>query len=421
MNPEHIRVLLDADAMRQLLGAIPLLADGDARLTAMSLDRLWVKPGRHFHASYRVTLATGAGPCETHACAGLQPSRRELSPLRETRAPGPASWDLERATVHVESPPVRLALFPWDARLPTLPLALDPERVAAALGGARLRSCTVAGYWPGIRCQLRYEQGETAGGETAGTIYGKVFPEGAGQAIALAQAAVTRHATETPFAIPRLRAYLPRLNLLLTEPVEGEPLLDLLPAATPALMERVASALAAFHALPTADVERRFGPGDDLAVVRPWVDLIGALFPALVSPLAAALAAVERHVPPEATAPPALVHRDFYDKQVLVGASRVGLLDLDTVCQGDGEVDVGNFSAHLVLRALQEGAGAETAGPLAEALVAAYRAARPGADPRRIAWYRSAALLRLACVYALRPWWHALAPVLLDESRRTLD
>jgi len=415
VNPEHIRVLLDADAMRQLLGAIPLLADGDARLTAISLDRLWVKPGRHFHASYRVALATEAGPYETHACAGLRRSERELSPLRQSRPPGPASWDLERAAIRVESPPLSLALFPWDARLPTLPLALDPERVAAALGGVRLRRCSVAGYWPGIRCQLRYE-----GAETPGTIYGKVFPEGAGHAIALAQAAVARHAAEMPFAIPRVRAYLPGLNLLLTEPVEGEPLPDLLPDATPALMERVATALAGFHALPAADVERRFGPADDLAIVHSWVDLIGALFPGLVAPLAGALGAVHRRFPPDATAPPALVHRDFYDKQVLVGASRIGLLDLDTMCQGDGEIDVGNFSAHLVLRALQAGAGAESAAPLAEALIGAYRAARPAADPHRIAWYRSAALLRLACVYALRPWWHALAPVLLDESRRAL-
>ena len=60
MSPAHIRVLLDADGMRPLLGTIPLLADGTARLTAVSLDRLWVKPGRHFHASYRVTLATAA-------------------------------------------------------------------------------------------------------------------------------------------------------------------------------------------------------------------------------------------------------------------------------------------------------------------------------------------------------------------------
>ena len=416
MNPEHIRILLDADAMHRLLGAIPLLAEGDARLTAMSLDRLWVKPGRHFHASYRVALVTEAGPCETHACAGLRRSERELSPVRQTPPPGPASWDLERATVRVKSPPLTLALFPWDARLPTLPLALDPERVAAALGGVRLGGCAVAGYWPGIRCQLRYDLEDATG-----IVYGKVFPEGAGHAIAVTQTAVTRDAASTPFAIPRVRAYLPRLNLLLTEPVEGEPLLDLLPDATPALMERVATALAGFHALPTAEVERRFGPAEDLAIVHSWVDLIGTLFPRLVAPLAAALAAVHRRVPPDAIAPPALVHRDFYDKQVLVGASRIGLLDLDTVCQGDAEIDVGNFSAHLVLRALQGGAGAESARPLAEALIAAYRAARPAADPRRVAWYRSTALLRLACVYALRPWWHALAPVLLDESQRALN
>src|SRR5262249_31605316 len=314
VNPEHIRILLDADAMHRLLGAIPLLAEGDARLTAMSLDRLWVKPGRHFHASYRVALVTEAGPCETHACAGLRRSERELSPLRQTPPPGPASWDLERATVRMKSPPLTLALFPWDARLPTLPLALDPQRVAAALGGVRLGGCAVAGYWPGIRCQLRYDLEDAPG-----IVYGKVFPEGAGHAIAVAQTAVTRDAASTPFAIPRVRAYLPRLNLLLTEPVEGEPLLDLLPDATPALLERVATALPGFPALPTAEVERRFGPAEDLAIVHSWVDLIGTLFPRLVAPLAAALAAVHRRVPPDAIAPPALVHRDFYDKQVLVG------------------------------------------------------------------------------------------------------
>src|SRR5207249_9372549 len=120
-------------------------------------------------------------------------------------------------------PPLQLALFPWDARLPTLPLALDPARVEATLGSVRLRSCSVAGYWPGVRCQLRYERRDAPG-----AVYGKVFPDGAGGAIALAQEAVTRHAAETPFAMPHVRAYLPQLNLLLTDPVEGEPLLDLL-------------------------------------------------------------------------------------------------------------------------------------------------------------------------------------------------
>ncbi|TMA49139.1 MAG: hypothetical protein E6J76_13645 [Deltaproteobacteria bacterium] len=393
MSPAHIRVLLDADGMRPLLGTIPLLADGTARLTAVSLDRLWVKPGRHFHASYRVTLATETGPLETQATASLLRSIREAaSPMRlaprESRVPAATRWDVERSTALVESPPLLLH-----------------------------RSCTVVGYWPGIRCQLRYERADEPG-----VLYGKVFPDGAGSAAGRVQHAIARRGESAAFQTPRPRAYLPELNLLLTEPVEGEPLLDLLRAAPSRnVVGRVATALAAFHALGVPEVDRRFGPADDLAIVRAWVPLIGGIFPRLASPLGSALAGLERAAPHDAVAVPALVHRDFYDKQVLVGTSTIGFLDLDTVCQGDGEIDVGNFCAHLVLRALQAGISTEAAERLGEVLVASYRAARPAADPRRVAWYRASALLRLACVYALRPWWHGLAPTLIDESRRTLE
>lgn len=422
MNPEHIRVLLDADAMRRLIGAIPLFADGTAGVSALSLDRLWVKPGRHFHASYRVTLATETGPLETKATASLRRSTGEATtPVhrapRGSRLVAATRWDFERSTVVVESPPLLLQLFPWDLRLPTLPIALDPRRVGEALAPERLRSCTVVGYWPGIRCQLRYERADEPG-----VLYGKVFPDGAGGAAGRVQQAIARCSESAAFRTPRPRAYLPELNLLLTEPVEGELLLDLLRAApTSELMGRVANALAAFHALRVPEADRRFGPADDLAIVRGWVPLIGGIFPRLASPLGSALAELERTVPPDAVAVPALVHRDFYDKQVLVGTSTLGFLDLDTACQGDGEIDVGNFCAHLVLRALQAGTSIESAERLGEILVTSYRVARPAADPRRIAWYRASALLRLACVYALRPWWHELVPTLIDESRKARE
>src|SRR5439155_20365045 len=61
VNLEHIRVLLDADAMRDLLGAIPLLADGTAGLSSLSLDLLWVKHWRSFPDSSRVDVATDGG------------------------------------------------------------------------------------------------------------------------------------------------------------------------------------------------------------------------------------------------------------------------------------------------------------------------------------------------------------------------
>src|SRR5262249_19252185 len=142
--------------------------------------------------------------------------------------PGATSWNREQSTAFLDSPPLRLALFPWDRRLPTLPLALDPGRVGTALGSVRLRGCTVASYWPGTRCQLRYERADAPS-----VLYGKVLPDGAGSAIARVQEAVTRQAADAPFTLPRVHAYLPQLNLLLTDPLEGVPLFQLLRPAPP--------------------------------------------------------------------------------------------------------------------------------------------------------------------------------------------
>ena len=157
------------------------------------------------------------------------------------------------------------------------------------------------------------------------------------------------------------------------------------------------------------------------ALVGSWVALAGGVYPNLAPALAATLGALQAQLPVADATHASLVHRDFYDKQVLVGSSTIGLLDLDTACLGDGEIDVANFSAHLALRALQSQAAVEAFRPLREQFVEAYAAHRPATNMRLVTWYRASALLRLACIYALRPWWHTLAPRLIDESSRVLD
>jgi hypothetical protein len=82
---------------------------------------------------------------------------------------------------------------------------------------------------------------------------------------------------------------------------------------------------------------------------------------------------------------------------------------------------VANFCAHLVLRAVKEETPFEVSASLRDTFVDAYRARWPGADMRRLSWYFASALLRLACVYAIRPWGHGIAPRLLDASRRALE
>jgi hypothetical protein len=239
MRPADVLTLLDAEAMVPLLRAIPVLADGTARLRSAALERVWVKPGRHVHASYRVALDTGAGTVETRAAAGLvrpdesapEVERRALGVPGTAPPPGwPASWDVRRSTARVETPPMLVQLFPWDYRLPTLSLALDPARVERELGQVGLGRRRVAGYWPGTRCQIRYECAD----EHGGALYGKVFSDPDGAAVARRQDTIASRGAEAGFTAARVRAWLPALNLLVTEPVEGEPLPERLDQRTPA-------------------------------------------------------------------------------------------------------------------------------------------------------------------------------------------
>lgn len=99
--------------------------------------------------------------------------------------------------------------------------------------------------------------------------------------------------------------------------------------------------------------------------------------------------------------PPALLHRDLHDGQLLWDGAGLGVLDLDTVARGEAALDAGNLLAHAELRRLTGGLGP-----------AAYRrvvdhleelASRLEASRARLDCYRRAARLRLAFVHAFRP------------------
>ena len=422
-----MRALLDAGAMRDVLARIPLFATRAALLKDVSLERVWVKPCRHFHASYRIQLDTEGGRVETLAQAGLLRDRTHASDVRDAilasppgalRPAGPPRWEARLSTALVESPPVLVQLFPWDYRLPTLPLAFDLGRLEAELAPLALRSCEVAGYWPGMRCQVRYHLDDPGG-----TLYGKVVPHGAGAALGRTWAAIEEKVGEAALlATPKQFAELPKLNLVLTEPVEGRAFIDLLRDDGGAeAVPRVAAALAFFHSLPVSGIEGQFQPDDDLAVVGPWVALASTVFPDLTSGLEGALARLRRALPAAAPAAGSLVHRDFYDRQVLVSPSRVAFLDLDTVRRGHAEIVVANFCAHFVLRGLQWHSRADAFAGLDDAFVTHYRGLRPGTNANLLSWYLASALLRLACVYSLRPWWHSLTLQLVEASRHALE
>jgi aminoglycoside phosphotransferase (APT) family kinase protein len=306
---------------------------------------------------------------------------------------------------------VLVQVFPHDHRLPTLARCLDAARLDPVLVSAPCRRCAPVGYRPGMRCQIRYELADGT------VVFGKVVVEGEPARAAARHARIFAVVNARPrgFAIARPLGYSTEARLSLVAAAAGRSLYAAVRAGEDlrAAMPCVARAVSEFHGVDMADVERAYGPSDELHLLEGWVALVADLYPALAGDLERGLEGLRATQP--APAPPrAFVHRDFYDKQVLLHGAAVTLLDMDTACAGDPEIDFGNFAAHLRLRGLQWGRA-----PACRDLEVEFLAACPGSiDPVRLDWYRRATLLRLACGYAVRPHWHHLAPALRAEMER---
>ena len=109
-----------------------------------------------------------------------------------------------------------------------------------------------------------------------------------------------------------------------------------------------------------------------------------------------------------------MIHRDFYDKQIIIDCdSSVGMLDFETAATGESALDLANMLAHLELRVLQGQCSAESASRAADAILEGYD---PGPQVvARLGAYCDATRLRLACVYAFRPQWRHLVSELLQR------
>lgn len=109
------------------------------------------------------------------------------------------------------------------------------------------------------------------------------------------------------------------------------------------------------------------------------------------------------------------IHRDLHDKQMMWDAEAgPGLLDVDTACVGERELDLGNLRAHARWRREQ---GIWTRDQTDVVLTAiADTASAGGCDMARVRLYERSALLRLVCIYAFRPQWSSLTGALLDAA-----
>jgi hypothetical protein len=394
--------------MAGLFSKLPAIEGRGVR--GAELVALWVKPGHHFNACYRLSVGSEQRTLLASAFAvGRARGARVLAEIGAHRAGTADPAGCPHCGSHLAPPGVLLQLFPFDYRLPTLAACMDARRVSTAADIAvQVSGSEPSGYRPGMRCQIHYEA-------EAQALYGKVAVERSpGRAFALQE---RMHAaligTMRRFRVPAPVRYVPELHLSLVAAAAGESVYDALHAQREigAELRAVARVLGDFHSLDIAGVERVYGPEDDLMLIDGWCGLVAELCPGLAATLAACQTELVR-TRPERLAARAFVHRDFYDKQVLLSPNGVTLLDMDTACHGDPEIDLGNFAAQLRLRGRQRDQQ-DRCRALEEEFLASYPCST---ITERVTWYRRSALLRLACYYALRPHWHHLAQGLIEEA-----
>jgi aminoglycoside phosphotransferase (APT) family kinase protein len=116
------------------------------------------------------------------------------------------------------------------------------------------------------------------------------------------------------------------------------------------------------------------------------------------------------------------IHGDFYAAQILVGADRVGILDLDRVDSGDPVSDLGNFVAHLEYATIDGHLSPEAKDIAADALISGYEQAARVSVRDRIPLHVAAGLLRLvARPFRARAteWDDRMATILDRVDRQT--
>lgn len=303
--------------------------------------------------------------------------------------------------------------FPHDPRLRALSRVLsstEHEGVRFGLTG----EATVVAWRPLTRATLRMPR------SVGPPVFLRMSSSRERLARVTAAARVAESLSHDAPLFPRVAFEWPEVKAYALETAAGVTLDTVLEHADAATMARVAQALARLALAPLPPLARHHAIDEAEVTAR----LLRRALPVEPTLLASAQAELTRLFDLARDLPQGratVVHRDLHDKQiVLTPDGGVTLLDPDTLALGDPALDAANFAAHLELRELQGRVPAGRGAELAEAFLAALRAAGVELDGARLAYFRACSLLRLAAVYALRPAPERLVPRLLERGRSAL-
>ncbi len=288
-----------------------------------------------------------------------------------------------------------------DPGLPHLSACLDPEEAIAVARlfprGRALGAAQLLAYKPGRRATIHYTQRSRSKRTSALQVAGKTFRDQRGRRLLELhrQARWQLKNIGAPLTVPAPLGYIKPLRLAVVEWIDVDA------GAQRRLGARdYVAALADLHRIEVDDLPMHT-IDKECAVVRQWHEHLQVMRPADADrawPLVELLC--ERGAP-MGEARPCVIHRDFYERQLLAGANGPVLIDLDTLAAGDRCVDLGNLAAHLALSRLAAGERVRST-PLCREIADLYEQSGHAVDRRRLAYFAAASMFRVAAVHAVR-------------------
>ena len=327
-------------------------------------------------------------------------------------------------------------VFPYDRRLPTLPLVMagpPPELEPVLLGRFgpgdwRIEAWNVepVRYREQGGAVLRYTakaRNAATGGRTEKSFYAKVYRHEKGEQTYQALRALWRRtsANGEGFSVVRPLAYLSDLRALILEEAPGTPLEEILlrESDTTAAVRRVAQALAAFNQGDAPATTQRHLLADQVAVLERARRLLGWACPHLrveVESIIEGVLAGLQEVPLGPT------HRDLKPDHIFVDGERTIFIDLDSFAKADPVLDPAYLLARLTAMPALFPIPPERARAAAREFAEEYFAHVPGAWQERLPFHYAGALLKISFGLFGRqaPDWPDKIATLLEEARASL-
>lgn len=404
---------------RRLQEYAPVIAGGGATLQALEIPRVMMQRKGEITIQYVVSfvLAGSAEQITRHLCGRWYQDTKAVNEYRARLSPG---------NIYFEDLNLVIPLFPDDPDLESLQCfsRYDSRRESASAleleESARFIVSEVISYRLGRRCVLRGDFIDKDCARTA-AFCKLVKPKRSRRLVE------RNRALEDAFAncsggevvIPEILFADSDRGVIINRAVVSTPLYDLIDKELfDVSCASAGAAICALHSASLSDLSQTTAI-DELVESQRRSAQIARLFPELGRALMKRLESLEDRMI-DISAPLAPCHGDYYDKQALYQDGALTMIDFDSLRLADPALDVGNFIAHLNLRGLQRHQSATAFDGAERAFLRSY-GNKEAAFAERVRWWRVISLLRLVCVYVLRPKWKALAPRLLAEADRYME